>query len=127
MAISTKGHTHKIGKISTALSILCAIHCVITPILALFLPFIDTHSNGWMEIALIVSVFFLGGSSLLHGYRNHHKKALPGIIFILGMILFIIGLSLHDNSLLLYHTILMIAGGTLSAVGQLYNLKLSHL
>ncbi|MCO5249467.1 MAG: MerC domain-containing protein [Chitinophagales bacterium] len=127
MSSSHKTHSHKIGKISTALSILCAIHCVMTPILALFLPFIDTHSDGYFEIALIFAVFFLGGFSLLHGYRNHHHNSLPSILFIVGIVLFVIGLSHHDDSLIAYHTILMVAGGIFSAIGQLYNLKLSHL
>ncbi|MCO5234289.1 MAG: MerC domain-containing protein [Chitinophagales bacterium] len=119
-------HSHKIGKISTALSVLCAIHCAATPVLVIFLPFLGNHSSDWFEIAMIVFIIILGGSSILHGLRGHHHNKFPAIFFGVGVILMITGLFLHSEHQTTIHTVVMVTGGIFSAIGQIYNLKLSH-
>ncbi len=121
-----KIHSHNIGKISTALTILCSIHCIATPILALFIPFMGTHQSDWVELALIAFIILLGGSSIYHGVKSHHHKRLPAIFFVTGLLFLIIGYFLHAEELQRIHTIMMVTGSTLSAIGQIYNLKLSH-
>lgn len=127
MSEPAKIHSHNIGKISTVLSILCAIHCIATPILALFLPFLDTHSADWVEIALILFILILGGSSIYHGYKGHHGKILPSVLFATGLLFLIIGYIIHGSENQTFHTALMITGSLFSAGGQIYNLKLSHM
>lgn len=126
MSDNTKIHSHKIGKISTFLSILCSIHCIATPILAIFLPFFNTHGADWIELAIILFIIILGGSSILHGYKGHHGNSKPGIIFLIGLILLMTGYAIHELDLNTVHTGLMIVGSIFTATGQLYNLKLSH-
>ncbi len=126
MSEPAKIHSHNIGKISTALSVLCAIHCIATPILALFLPFLDTHSSDWIELALIFFILILGGSSIYHGYKSHHGKTLPAVLFAIGLFLLVIGYLIHSLENQTLHTAVMIIGSLFSAGGQIYNLKLSH-
>lgn len=126
MSDTTKIHSHNIGKISTFLSVLCSIHCIATPILSLFLPFFNTHGADWIELAIILFIIVLGGTSILHGYKGHHKNSTPGIIFLTGLVLLIVGYLIHDLEMGALHTSLMIIGSLFTAVGQLYNLKLSH-
>lgn len=123
---TAKIHSHNIGKISTALTILCSIHCIATPILALFIPFMGTHQSDWVELALIAFIILLGGSSIYHGVKSHHHKALPSILFVSGLVLMIIGYFLHASEFQTIHTALTVIGSSLSAAGQIYNLKLSH-
>lgn len=127
MSDTTKIHSHNIGKISTFLSVLCSIHCITTPILAIFLPFFNTHGADWIELAIILLVFALGGTSIRHGYKSHHKNQTPAVIFIVGLIILIAGYVVHEIEIPYLHTSFMILGSTLTAVGQLYNLKLSHI
>lgn len=126
MSKSNHNHSHKIGKISTVLSILCAIHCAATPILVIFLPFLGSHGSDWFEIAMIIFIIILGGSSLQHSYKGHHQNIFPAIYFGIGVTLMVIGLFLHSDELTTIHTIVMVTGGIFSAIGQIYNLKLSH-
>jgi len=121
-----KAHQHNIGKIGTALSILCSIHCIATPILALFIPALDLHGADWIELAMIAGIVLLGGSSLMHGYKSHHRNLKPGYIFSAGIIFFLLGYLFHDSDIQGLHKTLMICGSILCAGGQIYNLKLSH-
>lgn len=123
---TAKIHSHNIGKISTALTILCSIHCIATPVLALFIPFMGTHQSDWVELALIAFIILLGGSSIYHGVKSHHHKRLPAIFFVSGLVLMIIGYFLHASEFQKIHTALTVIGSSLSAAGQIYNLKLSH-
>ena len=121
-----KIHSHNIGKISTALTILCSIHCIATPVLALFIPFFNTHESDWIELSMIVFIILLGGTSVYHGYKSHHHRPLPSILFVSGLLLMIIGYFLHGEEFQKIHTSLTVIGSSLSAAGQIYNLKLSH-
>ena len=123
---TAKIHSHNIGKISTALTILCSIHCIATPVLALFLPFFNSHKSDWVELGMILFIIVLGGTSVYHGYKSHHHKALPSILFVSGLVLMIIGYFLHASEFQTIHTTLTVIGSSLSTAGQIYNLKLSH-
>lgn len=128
MNTPNKEHKHNIGKISTALTLLCSIHCVATPFLAIFIPVLGGHHHGmdWLELAMIAGVVVLGGSSLLHGYKDHHGNSLPAKIFAAGITLLIVGFAIHGLELHILHKSLMISGSLISAFAQIYNLKLNH-
>lgn len=121
-------HSHNAGKIGTILTLICTIHCIITPFLSLSIPFFS-HDEGssWYEIALIVFAAAFGTSGLLHGYKYHHRNALPLAFFIPGLTFFVIGIIFSFlHTMHQWHDIAMVIGGILSAAGQIYNLKISH-
>src|SRR4051812_17699795 len=82
-------HKHYSQQVTVFLSVLCAIHCILTPILLILLPVAGSYFEQyhWVEYIIIASVFFLGTSAILHGYKDHHQKKLPVYIFFGGLIL----------------------------------------
>ena len=126
---NTHKHKHYSEQISVFLSVLCAIHCILTPILVVLLPVAGAYFEQyhWVEYIIISSVFVLGTSSILHGYKDHHQNKIPAFIFFGGLILLstaAIMKGLFDVSDISTHLISGI-GGISSGIGQLYNLKLN--
>lgn len=67
-------------------STLCAIHCAATPLLLTALPLIGLKflAHPAIEAAMIVLSLMIGATSLLHGYRKHHRKFTALLILIAG-------------------------------------------
>jgi intracellular septation protein A len=124
--IAGKEQQHNISKIGTALTLLCSVHCLATPFLALFIPFFNSHDMDWLELAIIGGVVVLGSSSMMHGYKDHHGNKWPLIFFLTGIALLISGFAIHGANLPFLHKALMIIGSLSAAVGQLLNLKLNR-
>ena len=122
-------HSHYPEKISVLLSVLCAIHCIITPVMVLVLPVVGSYFEQyhWLEYIIISSVFVLGTSSVLHGYRYHHQNKIPAFIFFAGLILLCSGtlIKLFFNTTDTSTHFISGLGGIAAGIGQLYNLKLS--
>jgi len=55
---------------------LCAVHCVVFPIVLVFVPFVEAyvHLNTAVEITMYASISILGGSFLWQDYQKHQKK-----------------------------------------------------
>lgn len=123
---SIKESNHNIGKIGTALTLLCSIHCVATPFLALFVPFFHTHGIDWLEVAIISGVLILGSSTMWHSYKGHHQNIKPFGIFAAGIVMMLCGMLIHSHSMEMLHQSLMITGSLVSAVAQIWNLRLAH-
>ena len=117
---------HNIGKIGTALTLLCSIHCMVTPFLALFVPFFHTHGIDWLEVAIISGVLILGSGTMWHSYKGHHQNIMPMGIFGVGIVLMLSGMFIHGHSMERLHQFLMIGGSLMSAGAQLWNLKLAR-
>lgn len=70
-------------------AIACAIHCALLPLFITALPLFGVNilDNIYFEIGMISVAFIIGSLTLTHGYRKHHHKLIPLVLFILGMIL----------------------------------------
>ena len=68
-------------------SIACAIHCALLPLIISSLPLfgINIIDNPLFEYGMITLAFLVGAYSLLHGYKKHHHKLLPFLLFSIGM------------------------------------------
>ena len=114
-------HTHHTEQLSVFLSIACAIHCMLTPILVILMPMAGLYLEKyhWIEYVIILSVIVLGSSSLYHGYKLHHQKMLPIALFAFGVFFMILGSVLHlyflQNSIL--HHLLTAFGGIFCGIG----------
>lgn len=123
-------HHHYANKWSLALSFLCAVHCMLTPVFVVALPFAASflEQNHWIDLVLVAGVFVLGTSSILHGYRYHHQRRMPAYLFIGGLALMVSALLLnygfHDEGHA--HHFISATGGILAGIGQFYNFRLSH-
>ncbi|MFN8237034.1 MAG: MerC domain-containing protein [Chitinophagales bacterium] len=121
-------HKHYSEQIAVFLSLLCALHCILTPILVVLLPVAGSYFQQyhWVEYVVISSVFVLGTSSILHGYKYHHQNKIPAYVFFGGLMLLCaasiikIVFDIHDNTEHLMSGI----GGIACGFGQFYNLKL---
>lgn len=118
-----------ISKISYYLSLLCLVHCLAFPILVAVLPLLNIvfEISHITELFILSSIVILGSYSLIHSYSNHHHKALPLVIFYIGVSFSIyvhFGMShSHEFNYLIFLT--EIISGLLIAVSQFYNLRLT--
>ena len=74
-----------------ATSLACAVHCIVLPLLLTSLPLfgINIIHNIYFEWGMIILAFFVGVYALVHGYKTHHKNALPVLLFTAGFLLLI--------------------------------------
>jgi 4-amino-4-deoxy-L-arabinose transferase-like glycosyltransferase len=70
-------------------SLACAIHCAVLPLILTSLPLfgINIIENVSFEYFMIFLAMGIGTVALLHGYRKHHHRLLPWLIFLAGMAL----------------------------------------
>ncbi len=69
-------------------SVACAVHCAILPLVLTSLPLfgINIINNYFFEAAMIGLAFVIGSFALYHGYKRHHHRVLPLLIFLAGFI-----------------------------------------
>ena len=74
-------------------STICAIHCALIPVVLLFLPLIGLEflHNPAIELTLIGLSLLIGIYTLRSGYRKHHGRIYPTVLFILGLAIITIG------------------------------------
>ncbi len=81
-----------------AASIACAIHCAVLPLIMSSLPILGINiiNNFWFEIFMIVLAMGIGLHSLTHGFKKHHHRILPIIVFVIGISLLLVKQVLHQ-------------------------------
>jgi MerC mercury resistance protein len=96
---------HKINwdALGVTTSVACAIHCAILPLLVSSLPVLGINilDNISFEYGMIVLAFIIGFYSLYHGYKKHHHRLLPLLVFSMGMLLLLAKQVWHQFHLLL--------------------------
>ncbi len=102
-------------------SLACAIHCAILPLLLTSLPVfgINIINNYFFEFGMIGLAFGVGMFALYHGYKNHHHKTLPVLIFSMGMSFLLLKELFHD-----YHILLLIPAVLLIVIAHFLNFSL---
>ena len=109
-------------------SILCALHCALTPLLLAALPSLglsvwlgDSFERGFVTFVTVLGLF-----SMIWGYRRHRVFRALGML-LLGLAALWAGVlyaPLHQA--LVPHAIVMTIGGTLVGLAHLVNLRLNH-
>lgn len=67
-------------------SVICAIHCALLPLLLTSLPLFGiniVHHLGF-EWGMIALALVIGSYSMYHGYKKHHHRLTPWLLFLLG-------------------------------------------
>lgn len=79
-------------------SVACAIHCAILPLFIVSLPLfgINIIENHAFEIVMILIALVIGTYALWHGYKGHHHRKLPILLFIAGMSFLFLKEVWHD-------------------------------
>jgi hypothetical protein len=82
-----------------AASLACAIHCAILPLLISSLPVLGINiiNNMAFEYFMIVLAFCVGSYSLIHGYRKHHGRIFPFILFTIGILFLLAKQRWHED------------------------------
>ena len=109
-------------------SLLCALHCALTPILLAAIPSLGLSAwfGGGFERGFVVFVTALGLFSLIWGYRRHRSFRALGLL-LAGLAALWAGVlvpPLHEPPLT--HAVVMTFGGTLAGLAHLLNLRLNH-
>lgn len=89
--------------LGATVSVACAIHCAVLPLAMATLPILGVniiHNTGF-ECTMIGLAFLIGIRALLHGYRRHHHRLTPSVLFITGMILLIAKQIWHEQEVIL--------------------------
>ncbi len=101
-------------------SIACAIHCAILPLVLTTLPLfgINIIDNLFFEYGMIALAFIVGAYSLYHGFKKHHHRWLPLVIFSIGILFLILKQILHE-----WHIVLLIPAIILIIFAHFLNFK----
>lgn len=73
-------------------SVACAIHCALLPLFLTSFPLLGINivNNKLFEAFMIGLAFCIGSYSLFHGFRRHHHRWLPLLIFLSGFIFLVL-------------------------------------
>lgn len=68
-------------------SLICAIHCAVLPIFLTSLPVfgLEILHNKIFEYSMIGFAGLIGSYALYHGWKKHHHKKMPMLIFYAGL------------------------------------------
>ena len=82
-------------------SLACAIHCALLPLLLSSLPILGINiiNNTFFEVLMILIALIIGIYSLSHGYKKHHHKILPLLLFTAGMIMLLLKQFFHQHQI----------------------------
>src|SRR5687767_5156918 len=122
----------KVGKLSAALSLGCAFHCLSFPMLIPFVPVLGENRflSHTSEIYILVLAALIGLYSLFVGYTKYHRSYSPFYFFVLGIFLIIAGVFFHDHSLASSvwsaGTMMATSGGIIMGIAQLINLSMQR-
>lgn len=106
--------------LGVTVSIACAIHCAILPLALSSLPLfgINIIENVYFEFGMIALAFVVGAYSLYHGFKKHHHRWVPFILFSLGILFLVLKQVFHE-----WHLLLLIPAVALIVYGHFLNFR----
>ncbi|MBX3023040.1 MAG: MerC domain-containing protein [Bdellovibrionales bacterium] len=109
-------------RLGISTSILCILHCLLTPVLVVFLPFAGEElAHGWFHWIIVCVVVPVAIWALWNGYRLHRLKR---VLWLGSVGLIFVCLALYVGYYdLNYEIILMISGGLLLSMAHFSNLR----
>ncbi len=109
----------KYSKLAQIASMTCVIHCLGAPFIVLFLPIIGGHlHNMFLELGLLIASIGCGIFIIYTGYCKHKKKH-ASVLFVFGVVFWILHVALEQIHLEKYTTLVLIIG-TLFILGSYY-------
>lgn len=111
-----------LDRLGISASILCVIHCLVTPALVVFTPIVGQYfSHEWVHGIMIIVVFPVAIWALLSGFNKHREVRvlwLGGV----GLLFMTLGMLISDHSVNQESAFMIIAGICL-ATAHLVNLR----
>ena len=79
-------------KVGAFASAVCAVHCLLTGVALGLLSVVGLGFIGSLatDIVFLVLVLSVGSFAIIHGIKKHHS-AVPALIFVAGLLMFLIG------------------------------------
>lgn len=117
-------HKSIIDHLGMAASLLCLLHCALTPLLILFLPTLDFTDSWWTHFILAIGVGAFAILAFQRGYQHHHKL-LPVTLGFAGLTLIILALFIDSephSGIDLEHILPTVAGSILLVCGHALNM-----
>jgi hypothetical protein len=104
-------------------SIACAIHCAVLPLFLTALPLFgwEILHNPWFEGGMIALAGGVGAGALYHGYKKHHRRWSPAMLFGAGFTCLILKEVFHT-----YHVWLLIPAVLFIVWAHYLNLRHTH-
>lgn len=80
-------------------SLACAVHCALLPIFMTSLSIlgIEILNNQIFEYSMILVAVGIGSFALFQGYRRHHHRVLPLLLFYSGVVFLFAKQAWHDH------------------------------
>lgn len=113
-----------LDKLGITATSLCALHCILLPILLPALPLLGLSflaDHAWEHVFLLITAV-MGTIALLSGFKRYHRRLYPLYLLFLGVIIYWVK---HDFSESL-QPVFIITGATLIVAAHIINLKLCN-
>lgn len=113
-----------LDRIGIAATSLCALHCILLPVLLPVLPLLGLSflaDHMWEHVFLIATAI-LGTIALFSGFKRYHKKLYPFYLLYLGVVIYWIKHSFAEE----FQTIFIVVGATLIVAAHFINMKLCN-
>ena len=102
-------------RLGISASMLCVVHCLVTPFLVLLIPLMSTHlSDNWFHLLIFIVVLPVAIYALWRGYRLHRMKRVLGL-GAFGLALMCFGTFVHTSDIWAESEVMICAGLILSA------------
>lgn len=113
-----------LDRIGITATSLCALHCILLPVLLPALPFLGLSflaDHAWEHFFLIITAI-LGTFALFSGFRKYHKRLYPFYLLFLGVGIYWIKHDFSEN----LQPYFIIFGASLIVAAHVINLKLCN-
>jgi len=113
-----------LDRIGITATSLCALHCILLPVLLPALPLLGLSflaDHAWEHVFLLITAL-LGTVALFSGFKKYHRKIYPFYLLFLGIFIYWIK---HDFSEEIQPYFIVI-GASLIVAAHLINLKLCN-
>ena len=113
-----------LDRIGIAATSLCALHCILLPIILPLLPLLGLSflaDHTWEHVFLLLTTI-LGSVAIFSGFKHYHKRLYPFFLLYLGVIIYWIK---HDFSPEL-EPFFIIGGSSLIIAAHFINIKLCN-
>ncbi|SET88023.1 MerC domain-containing protein [Thalassotalea agarivorans] len=113
-----------LDRIGITATSLCALHCILVPILLPVLPLLGLSflaDHTWEHIFLLLTAV-LGAIALYSGFKRYHRKLYPFYLLVLGIIIYWMKHDVPAD----YELVFIIIGAGLIVASHWINLRLCN-
>lgn len=122
-------------RLGIVLSIVCAIHCLLTPLIILSLPIMARYylANPFFHLVLALLIIPVGLFAFIVGYRHHHKinvllLGIPGLVFVAVVPYAVhqLGMNLNETQYMILGSVLLISAHWINRRAHQHCRKCEH-